>query len=78
MKPISAMTEKQYRKYIVRAYRVRKRSRKKEDKLRQEVRKVTLTRKQYHAEKQCYAEYVYWKMELEATMRRMREFIYRW
>ncbi len=31
--------------------------------------------KQYQAEKDCYADYVYWKMELDATMRRLGQFL---
>lgn len=57
------MTETQYKKYTEALRRL-------------ETRAKTITRKQSHAEKQCYPEYVYWKMELEKSMRRMRMFIY--
>lgn len=52
-------------------------NRRKEFLRRMNKRIRTIGRKQSRAEKECYAEYVYWKGELEATMKRMRQFICR-
>lgn len=49
----------------------------KEELRRMGKRARTISKRQAREEKACYPEYVYWKMELEATMKRLRHFICR-
>lgn len=44
---------------------------------RMEKRASSISRRQARIEKQCYADYVFWKMQLEKTMNRLGMFIFR-
>lgn len=44
---------------------------------RMEKRTRTISAEQMYREKECYPEYVYWKLQLEGSMKRIREFLCR-